>query len=70
MTNKEKLEIIEKKLNVLYVKLENLHASEVQKNITQAIYNLESTKLLLEEIDCQPQKIIGFDIKGNNNEKI
>lgn len=51
MTNKEKLEIIDKRLNVLYVKLENLHASEVQKNITQAIYNLESTKLLLEPIE-------------------
>lgn len=66
MTNKEKLEIIDKKLNGLYKELEDLESFttfNAQHNITQAIYNLESTKLLLEEIDCQPQKIIGFNIK-------
>lgn len=54
MTNKEKLEIIDEQLEMLYEELADLVncPTAVQHNITQAIYNLESTKLLLEnEID-------------------
>lgn len=58
MTNKEKLEIIDKKLEMLYEELDDLknYTSDAQKNITQAIYNLESTRLLLEnDIDFNTQ---------------
>lgn len=53
MTNKEKLEIINKALENLYEELEELddYVTVAQNNITQAIYNLESTKLLLEPIE-------------------
>lgn len=53
MSNKEKLEIINKKLEILYKELSILEhlTSDVQNDITQAIYNLESTKLLLEPIE-------------------
>ena len=53
MTNKEKLEIIDKKLETLYEELADLEnfTTDAQHNITQAIYNLESTKLLLEPIE-------------------
>ena len=53
MTNKEKLEIIDKKLESLYEELTYLehYTKEAQNNITQTIYNLESTKLLLEPIE-------------------
>ena len=66
MTNKEKLEIIDKKLEMLYEELSDLEnfTSDAQKNITQAIYNLESTKLLLEEIECKPQNVIGFNMES------
>lgn len=53
MTNKEKLEIIDKQLEMLYEKLSFLesYTTDAQNNISQAIYNLESTKLLLEPIE-------------------
>lgn len=53
MTNKEKLEIIDEQLEMLYEELADLvnFPTTEQHNITQAIYNLESTKLLLEPIE-------------------
>lgn len=61
MTNKEKLEIIDKALNVCYETINiDFHKMIPRekatdfKEITQAIYNLESTKLLLEPISNTP----------------
>lgn len=56
MTNKEKLEIIDKVLEMLYEELSDLEnfTTDAQENITQAIYNLESTKLLLEPLSNTP----------------
>ena len=53
MTNKEKLEIIDKALENLYEEIKRIdnYTTDGQNNITQAIYNLESTKLLLEPIE-------------------
>lgn len=60
MTNEEKLEIINKVLNVCYETINlNIHNNKLIpkelttnfKDITQAIYNLESTRLLLEPIE-------------------
>lgn len=51
MTNKEKLEIIDKALNVCYETITIIEKVTYFKDITQAIYNLESTKLLLEPIE-------------------
>ena len=49
MTREEKLEIIDKALENLYEELEEIEdfVTVAQKDITQAIYNLESTKELL-----------------------
>lgn len=53
MTNKEKLEIIDKALENLYEEIKRIdnYTTDAQNNISQAIYNLESTKLLLEPIE-------------------
>ena len=47
MTNKEKLEIIDKILEALYEELSDLKnfTTDAQHNITQSIYNLETIKL-------------------------
>lgn len=52
MTNKEKLEIIDKKLNELYDSISDLDkwTTEAEKNIIQSIYGLEQIKLLLENV--------------------
>ena len=49
MTNKEKLEIIDKALENLYEEIKRIdnYTTDAQNNISQAIYNLESTKELL-----------------------
>lgn len=64
MTNKEKLEIIDKALDELYKILQNgvkIFVTEIRgvnanfpKDITQSIYNLEATKLLLEPLPNLP----------------
>ena len=51
MTNKEKLEIIDKQLNLWYKILEQETLDYKANVISQSIYNLESTKLLLEPIE-------------------
>jgi hypothetical protein len=51
MTNKEKLETINKALDVCYGTITIIEKVTYFKDITQAIYNLESTKLLLEPIE-------------------
>lgn len=52
MTNKEKLKIIDKKLNDLYVSISDLDScwtTESANNIIQSIYGLEQIKLLLQK---------------------
>ena len=58
MTDKEKIEIIDKALGVCYetinIGVHKIIPKEIAtnfKDITRAIYNLESTKLLLEPIE-------------------
>lgn len=72
MTNKEKLEVIDKVLDGCYETI-NINFSKTIskgittnfKDITQAIYNLESTKLLLEPIENNlgTEKIYILEIK-------
>ena len=51
MTNKEKLEIIDKQLDLWYKILKAETLDGRANIISQTIYNLESTKLLLEPIE-------------------
>ena len=53
MTNKEKLEIIDKALENLYEEIKRIdnYTTDAQNNIARTIYNLESIKLLLEPIE-------------------
>ena len=65
MTNKEKLEIINKQLDLWYKVLKVETLDDRSNIISQTIYNLESTKLLLEPIENNlgMEKIYILEIK-------
>jgi hypothetical protein len=73
MTNKEKLEIIDKKLDELYWALNTEITKDLllsdYRNLTQSIYNLESTKLLLEPIEnnLEIEKIYILEINNEDD---
>lgn len=65
MTNEEKLKIIDKQLDLWYKILKEETLDDRANVISQAIYNLESTKLLLEPIENNlgTEKIYILEIK-------